>query len=152
MWSHPLVTKYIGGRPFTREEVWARLLRYAGHWLWLDFGFWVIEDARTSRFIGEIGMAEFKRDIVPAMSEGPEVGWVLVPEAHGQGFATEALQAVIHWHESRHADQQLSCVIHPDNTASIRLAGKCGFREARRALYKGSMTAVLVRAPRQQQQ
>ena len=32
MWSDPEVIRYIGGKPFTREEVWARLLRYAGHW------------------------------------------------------------------------------------------------------------------------
>ncbi|CAB3703825.1 hypothetical protein LMG27174_03823 [Paraburkholderia rhynchosiae] len=31
MWSDPEVIRYIGGKPFTREEVWARLLRYAGH-------------------------------------------------------------------------------------------------------------------------
>jgi RimJ/RimL family protein N-acetyltransferase len=146
MWSHPVVTRYIGGRPFTREEVWARLLRYAGHWLWLDFGFWVIEDGRTGRLIGEVGLAEFKRDIVPAMEEGPEAGWVLVPEAHGHGFATEALQAVTAWNDRRAGGQKLSCVIHPENSASIRVASKCGFREARRGLYKGQMTAVFVRA------
>jgi RimJ/RimL family protein N-acetyltransferase len=32
LWSDPDVTRYIGGRPFTEEEVWSRLLRYAGHW------------------------------------------------------------------------------------------------------------------------
>ncbi len=28
MWSDPAVTRYIGGRPSTAEEVWSRLLRY----------------------------------------------------------------------------------------------------------------------------
>jgi len=27
MWADPVVTRYIGGRPFTAEEVWTRLLR-----------------------------------------------------------------------------------------------------------------------------
>ena len=27
MWANPDVVRYIGGKPFTREEVWARLLR-----------------------------------------------------------------------------------------------------------------------------
>ena len=28
MWGDPAVTRFIGGRPFTREEVWGRFLRY----------------------------------------------------------------------------------------------------------------------------
>ncbi len=32
MWADPEVTRYIGGKPLTEEESWARLLRYVGHW------------------------------------------------------------------------------------------------------------------------
>ena len=32
IWSDPEVTRYVGGRPFTAEEVWKRLLQYAGMW------------------------------------------------------------------------------------------------------------------------
>lgn len=32
MWADPEVTRYISGRPFSAEEIWARLLRYVGHW------------------------------------------------------------------------------------------------------------------------
>jgi RimJ/RimL family protein N-acetyltransferase len=35
LWGDPEVTRSIGGSPPTREEVWARLLRYAGHWAWM---------------------------------------------------------------------------------------------------------------------
>ena len=38
MWSDPEVVRFIGGRPFTREEAWARLLRYVGHWTMLGYG------------------------------------------------------------------------------------------------------------------
>jgi RimJ/RimL family protein N-acetyltransferase len=44
MWSDPEVIRYIGGKPFTREEVWARLLRYAGHWAMLGYGYWVVRE------------------------------------------------------------------------------------------------------------
>lgn len=145
MWSDPVVTKYIGGRPFTREEVWARLLRYAGHWKWMGYGFWLLEERSSRRFVGEIGLADFKRDMEPVACEGPEAGWVLASEAHGKGFATEALQAVTEWHDTETDGQRMTCMIHPDNTASIRVAVKCGFTEARRAIYKGQSTAVFVR-------
>ena len=30
MWAEPQVVRFIGGKVFSREEIWARLLRYAG--------------------------------------------------------------------------------------------------------------------------
>ena len=32
MWSHPDIVRFIGGRPSTAEETWARLMRYGGFW------------------------------------------------------------------------------------------------------------------------
>ena len=49
MWADPAVTRFIGGRVFNREEVWARLLRYAGHWQWMGYGFWAIEEKESGR-------------------------------------------------------------------------------------------------------
>ena len=57
MWADPRVTQYIRPRPFTAEESWARLLRYIGHWALLGFGYWVIEEKATGKFIGECGFA-----------------------------------------------------------------------------------------------
>jgi RimJ/RimL family protein N-acetyltransferase len=42
LWGDPDVTRHIGGRPFSGEEVWTRLLRYVGHWCWLGYGFWAV--------------------------------------------------------------------------------------------------------------
>lgn len=145
LWSDPIVTRYIGGRPFTREEVWARLLRYTGHWHWMGYGFWVLEESASGRFLGEIGLAEFKRDVHPPVCEGPEAGWVLLPEAHGNGFATEALTAITQWHDARAPQSAITCIIHPDNLASVRVATKCSFKQARQTLYKGQPSSVFVR-------
>jgi RimJ/RimL family protein N-acetyltransferase len=30
MWSDPAVTRYIGGKPFAADEIWGKILRYAG--------------------------------------------------------------------------------------------------------------------------
>ena len=67
MWADPIVTKHIGGRPFTEEESWTRLLRYVGHWALLGFGYWVVEEKITGSFIGEAGFADYKRDIDPPL-------------------------------------------------------------------------------------
>jgi RimJ/RimL family protein N-acetyltransferase len=148
MWGDPVVTKFIGGKPFTREEVWARMLRYAGHWAWLGYGFWIVEERDSGQFVGEVGLADFKRDLDPPLICGPEAGWALAASAHGRGFATEALTAVTEWHQMRVPPQTISCVIHPDNAASIKVAIKCGFRAGQRALYKGQPTTGYLRPSR----
>ena len=145
MWGDPAVTRYIGGRPFTSEEVWARLLRYVGHWALLDFGFWLIEDKATGEFAGEAGLAEFQREIEPAIVGVPEMGWVLSPRYHGKGYATEAVRAVAAWGDRRFDGSRTVCIIHPENQASKRVAEKCGFRELPPATYKGQATLMFER-------
>src|SRR5579864_5518349 len=65
MWGDPKVTQYIGGKPLTEEECWTRLLRYAGHWSLLGFGYWVAEEKASGNFVGEVGFADYKRDLQP---------------------------------------------------------------------------------------
>jgi RimJ/RimL family protein N-acetyltransferase len=146
LWADPEVTRYIGGRPCTEEEAWARLLRYAGHWILLGFGYWVIREKGSGRFVGEVGLADFRREMDPSLGEAPEIGWVLSPWAHGKGYATEAAQAVIAWGERRFgAGVRMVCIVDPANVASLRVAEKCGYREVRRTTYKGDTTVVLER-------
>src|SRR5271154_1101805 len=97
MWGEAEVTRFIGGRAFPKDEVWTKLLRYVGHWAVLGFGFWVLEDKTSGRFVGEVGFADFKRDIEPSLEGAPEIGWVLAPWAHGPGLATEAVRAALSW-------------------------------------------------------
>ena len=134
MWRDREVARHIGGAPSSREEVWARLLRYAGHWAMMGFGFYAIEEKETGRFVGETGFAYFHRDLGRAFDDAPEIGWVLAHWAHGQGYATEAVSAVVDdagWGRS-------VCMITPDNKPSRRVAAKCGYTEFGRAIYKGN--------------
>jgi len=145
MWAHPDVVRYIGGRPFSGEEVWARLLRYVGHWQWMEFGFWAIEEKATGGFAGELGFAEFKREMEPAILGVPEIGWVLAPRAHGRGYATEAVRAVVAWGDERFGSTRTVCLIHPENLRSVRVAEKCGYKEFQRTTYKGQETILFER-------
>src|ERR1700757_1972361 len=87
MWSDPAVTRFITGRPSTPEECWSRLLRYAGGWKLLGFGYWAICDRETDRFLGEGGFHDLKRDFRPAFGDVPEIGWGLTAPAQGKGYA-----------------------------------------------------------------
>jgi RimJ/RimL family protein N-acetyltransferase len=145
MWADPGVTRFIGGKPFSREDVWARMLRYSGHWAWMDFGHWVVEERATGRFVGEVGLAEFKRQIEPPFEGIPEIGWVLAPGMTGKGYATEAARAAATWGDARFRWGRTVCMIHPENVASLRVAAKCGYGEFQRTAYRGQPAILLAR-------
>jgi len=145
MWDTAEVTRHIGGRPSTAEESWARLLRYAGHWSLMGFGYWVVREKATGRFVGEVGFADFRRDLRPSFAGAPECGWVLSPPAHGRGFATEAVLAAIAWGQAHLRPQRSVCLIAPGNLTSLSVAAKCGFREYARTTYKGEPAILLER-------
>jgi RimJ/RimL family protein N-acetyltransferase len=145
MWAAPVVTRYIGGKPFSEEEVWARLLRYVGHWSLMGFGYWAIEERETGDFAGELGFADYKRNIEPSIRGVPELGWVLVSRAHGKGYATEAARAAVAWGEAHFGPARTVCIIHPENLASIRVAQKCGYKEFQRTTYKGHAAIIFDR-------
>jgi RimJ/RimL family protein N-acetyltransferase len=145
LWADPEVTRYIGGRPLTGEEVWERLLRYVGHWAWLGYGPWAIEEKATGKFIGQAGYANHKRDIQPPLAEMPELGWALASDCRGKGYATEAVRAAMIWGDERFNGQRSFCIIHPENVRSMRVAEKCGFKKSGHATYKGEPTVVFIR-------
>src|SRR5271163_4002760 len=97
MWADPAVTRYLGVNPLKAEEVWARLLRYVGHWAVLGFGFWAVEEKETGSFVGDLGFMDFKRDMQASLKDVPEIGWILASHAHGKGYATEAVRAALTW-------------------------------------------------------
>ena len=136
MWGDPRVTRHIGGRPFAWDEVWTKILRYAGHWSLLGYGYWVIEDRASGGFLGEAGLADFKRGIGPGFDGAPEIGWVLAPAAQGAGVATEAVRAVLGWADRHVGRTRTVCLIQPGNLGSLRVAEKCGYREFHRTTYK----------------
>jgi RimJ/RimL family protein N-acetyltransferase len=155
MWADATVTRFIGGKPLSEEEAWTKFLRYAGHWALLGFGYWVAEEKATGKFVGEIGFADYKREIEPSLRGVPEIGWVLASAFHGRGHATEAVRAVVEWGDryfiKRHLEQphveqgRTACIIAPENVASIRVAEKCGYRQSQLTTYKGHAVLMFVR-------
>ena len=143
LWADREVVRFIGGVPFTEEEVWIRLLRHVGHWALLGYGVWVVRERATERFVGEVGLMELRRAIAPPLP-APEMGWVLAPWAQGRGYATEAVTAALAWSDAM-LGPRTCCIIEEGHAVSVRVAEKCGFRETRRARYKDHTAIVLER-------
>lgn len=141
LWADPAVIKHIAPNPSTRSESWTRLLRYAGHWSLLGYGFWVVTD-HDHTFLGEVGFADFKRDLVPEIHR-PEAGWVLASHAHGRGIATEAMTAAHAWLDPQHPE---TCALFdPAHTRSQNVAAKLGYSVSHTADFGGLETLVMSR-------
>ena len=149
MWGNAEVTRFIGGKPSTSEEAWARLLRHIGHWRAMGYGYWVVETLDQGLYVGEVGFGNFRREMVPPLGDAPEAGWVLVPRAHGKGYAFEAASAALAWRDTALPSGETVCIINPEHTVSLRLADKLGFRNAVNGVYHGNTLRILRREARQ---
>jgi RimJ/RimL family protein N-acetyltransferase len=145
LWTDPAVTKFITGRPSTREECWSRLVRYVGHWALMGFGYWAVEDRATCAFVGELGFADYKRTIEPSLDGIPEIGWVISPAFHGLGYATEGVRAAVAWGDRHFGSRPTACIMAPENLASARVAGKAGYREVLKTTYRGEPSIMFRR-------
>ncbi len=146
MWGDERVTRYIGGAPSPREDSWRRFMSFPGHWALLGFGYWLIEEKASGAYVGDGGFGNFKRELGAYSFDAPEQGWALNPAMHGKGYATEAARAMIGWAEQHFARTDFVCMIAPENTSSVRVAEKLGYREFARTEYKGS-PSILLRRP-----
>jgi RimJ/RimL family protein N-acetyltransferase len=144
MWADRIVTRHFG-QPLSGEETWRRLLSYTGHWAWLGFGYWVVEEKATGAYVGEVGFADWKRNLEPSLDDTPEIGWVFTSSSHGKGYATEAVRAALVWGEKHFGGRRTACIIDPENLASIRVAEKSGYRKLQMTTYRGHPTILFVR-------
>ena len=145
LWADPAVVRHIGGTPSTRTEAWARLLRYRGLWPVLGFGYWAVSEKETGRFLGDAGLADFHRVIDPSIAGEAEAGWVFAGHAHGKGFATEAMTAVLAWFDARFPGRDAVCIIAPENAPSVRLAEKLCFALQVETVFMGGPTLLMRR-------
>jgi len=145
LWGDPVVMRHMGGEGLTRTASWAGFLRSVGSWALLGYGGWVVRERASGRFVGEAGFTDFKRDITPALGDDPEAGWVLAPWSHGQGFAAEAVAAMLAWGDARFDGARTVCMINLGNAPSLRLASRMGYTEFARSTFRGDEVVLLQR-------
>lgn len=132
----PEFMRYIGGA-HDRQENWARLMRHIGHWAVFGFGLFAIEEKGSGKYLGNVGLAHFERGLGADFDPYPEAAWMIAQWAEGKGYASEAMTAVLGWHERKFGAGQQVCIIDPDNAASLRLAARLGFHAFREGENRG---------------
>ncbi len=144
IWRNPCIVRHIGGEPRSRGEAWDSFLRNAGHWQMAGFGQWAVVQQSNRQMIGQAGFFYGNRAMGEDFDSFPEAGWILVPEAQGQGLGLEAVQAAHDWFD-RIMPGPLVAMVNSANTASQKLAAKLGYVMMRECEYNGSPVQLLHR-------
>ncbi len=144
--ADPAMVVHLGGSPFSREDTWRKILASPGLWALLGYGYWVVERRDDGAYLGQVGFADFKRDMAPGIEGLPEMGWIMAPQAQGRGYATEAALAALAWADQAPGGGEIVAIIGHANAASIRIAEKGGFTGREEAVYKGE-PILLFRRP-----
>lgn len=148
--SDPEITRYMGGPIESRSRSWEKFLRGPAMWLLLGYGMWIVQRRDDGVILGQIGYADFMRDMDPPLNDIPEMAWMLGqssrgPDGRGIGYGSEALDAVLGWGDANLGFDHYQCIISPDNLPSVALARRFGFTEIRRAEYAEDMVIVMER-------
>jgi len=130
------VMRHIGGvQP--RLVAWRGMCSVVGAWQVRGFSMFSVIEKASGRWIGRMGPWE------PEGWPGTEVGWALIRDAWGKGYATEGATACINW---AFATQDWTEVIHtiePANAASQAVARRLGSTILRQAHMPAPYEAVI---------
>lgn len=89
--------------------------------LWEWYTMWIIEKI-DGQHIGNLCFKGIEAD------RNPEIGYGILQEYQGQGFATEAVKLALEWAFCHLEINEVEAEVNPDNTASQWVLMKCGFR------------------------
>ena len=84
---------------------------------------WAIADGQTDELAGTVTLLSWDRG-----NRRAEVGFILRPEWHGRGLATEAVGAVLGFAFAEMDLHRVEADTDPDNASSLALLGRLGFQ------------------------
>lgn len=116
------IMRYLGGKTFDRIHAWRHFAYLRGHWELLGYGYYAVEEKATGTLIGRVGYTN-----QPGWP-GFELGWTIIPEFQGRGYATEAARLLLPYAFDTLRQSRVISLIHPDNAPSRRVAEKLGQR------------------------
>ncbi|CAM2989100.1 ribosomal-protein-alanine N-acetyltransferase [Flavobacterium succinicans] len=121
--SNPETMKYIPRPLVTNEEEALAHFKMIDDKIETNEGInWAITLKGNNTMIGLIGHYRIKPEHYRA-----EVGYMILPEYHGKGITTEAVQCVVDYGFTRMKLHSIEGVIDPENEASQKVLQKCGF-------------------------
>ena len=123
--ADPRVMEYYPS-VLSREESQARFALGQARMAEQGYGFWAVEVIGGAPWIGLVGLAnpDFSAPFLPAV----EIGWRLAAPHWSQGYATEAVRAVLAYGFERLALSEIVAFTTVANVRSRRVMDKLGMR------------------------
>jgi len=119
--ADPDATRFLGGvQP--RPVAWRTMMTMAGAWYLRQPSMLSVIEKATGRWVGRLG------PWMPDGWPGPEVGWGIIRECWGRGYAVEGATAAIDWAFEYFGWTEVIHSIAPGNQASQAVARKLGSR------------------------
>ncbi|HYL71975.1 MAG TPA: GNAT family N-acetyltransferase [Candidatus Dormibacteraeota bacterium] len=119
--ADPQAAQFIGGQQ-ARALAWRGFMCMAGAWHLTGVGMFSVLEKDGGRWVGRVGPWR------PHGWPGPEIGWAIIRERWGRGYATEAAAASIDFAlDTLGWDEVIHCIA-PDNSMSQAVARKLGSR------------------------
>ncbi len=115
------LARFVGGT-CDRATAWRKMASLAGHWVLRGFGCWAVEEKETGDFAGCVGL--WRPEGWPEV----ELGYWILADKHGRGYATEAGREAQRFARDVVKTPTLVSYIDPRNAASIRVAERLGGR------------------------
>lgn len=112
-------TRFLGGVQ-ARSASWRGFMSVAGAWAMQGFAMFSVVEKSTGRWVGRLG------PWFPEGWPGTEVGWGIVRDAWGKGYATEGASAATDWAFDHLGWTEVIHSISPGNTASQNVARRLG--------------------------
>lgn len=113
--------RFIGGA-MPRAMTWRSVMVMIGAWQAHGYAMFSVIEKSTGRWIGRLGPWQ------PDGWPGTEVGWTIVRDCWGRGYATEGATAAIDWAFDHLGWTDVIHAIAPENIASQQVARKLGSR------------------------
>ena len=142
--ARPEVKQNLGPE-LSREDLWRRSVAAVGMWGVLGFGGLMAERKSDGRIIGNVGLFDARRELIPDFAGQPEAGWIFDPDVHGHGLAHEAAAALLGWFDAHYPPTPVWAIISLGNEPSFRLAARLGFERLPDSVYHDEPIAVLRR-------
>ena len=116
------VTEYLLWSPHPSQKYTADYLKYIrSRYAVGDFYDWAVVENESGRMIGTCGFTRFD---LP--HNGGEIGYVLNPEFHGKGYATEAAERVIRFGFEELMLHRIEAKFMEGNASSLNVMKKLG--------------------------
>lgn len=139
--------RFLGPALPDAKQQFERLLRSAGSWSLYGYGNLFMRLPGEAAIVGSCGLFHSWRGYGKGMDDVPEAGWIVHRNHTGQGYAGEAMRAILAWFDAEHGPRRITAMIEVENVASDRLARALGFSPYAEHEIEGDQLVLYERVP-----